>query len=203
MRSIAGLVVATGLIVGCSSNDARSEPRPDAMTGGRCDGVLVHDLPQSARHVPECSVLPGADEPPVGGDHYGRWAAFGAYAEALPRGFWIHNLEHGAVVFAYRCDEGCHDEVADAEALLGDLPADGACAEPRVLLTPDPHLERSWAAVAWGHRLDADCFDPQLFRAFYDAYVGQGPEDVCRPGVEFRAADGTLELPEGCAPAGD
>jgi hypothetical protein len=67
-----------------------------------------------------------------------------------------------------------------------------------VILTPDPKLDVPWAASAWGHTLRSDCFDRDAFESFFDAHAGNGPEEVCTPGTDFRQPDGTLDLPVEC-----
>jgi hypothetical protein len=103
----------------------------------------------------------------------------------------VHDLEHGAVVFFYDCSDGCADEVRDVSDFIAALPSDPLCApygvERRTVLVPRPGLGARWAAAAWGFSLTADCFDAELFGAFYDEHVGRGPEDLCNPGVAFAA----------------
>jgi hypothetical protein len=71
------------------------------------------------------------------------------------------------------------------------VPEDPECAaedagiHARVLVIPDPDLPPSVqvAAAAWGFSLDATCVDATTLRAFYDAHVGKGPEDLCFQGA--------------------
>ena len=81
----------------------------------------------SRLHIDTCSAITYPDNPPAGGNHYQVWAAYQSFSFAVPRGFWVHNLEHGAVVYSYNCPDGCPDEVADVEALINALPVDEAC----------------------------------------------------------------------------
>jgi hypothetical protein len=55
-------------------------------------------------HVEECSKLAPLSNPPSSGPHYPRWAAYRRYDVPIPRGFSIHDLEHGGIVISYRCD---------------------------------------------------------------------------------------------------
>jgi hypothetical protein len=140
-------------------------------------------------HTPElCVDIDYSTNPPCTGTHYGTWPAYRVYDEAIPRGFWVHALEHGAVALTYSCTD-CEDEVALADALLADVGADPVCVaggQPsrRTLLTPDPRLDARWAASSWGFTLTADCFEPEVFRAFIDAHRGHGPEGVCGDGLD-------------------
>lgn len=164
-----------------------------------CQALSAAQPLEGAGHVPDCYPVSYQSNPPSSGQHYQDWAAHGVYRAPLPRGFWVHNLEHGAIVLSYDCADGCPDEVAAAETFLEELPADPSCpGGQRVLLLPDPLLDVRWAASAWGFTLRAGCFDPHAFRRFYDEHYAKAPEDVCSEGVELRKADGTLTLPASC-----
>ena len=181
---------------GCSNT--AHEPAPSGEThapipvpGSRCNAVTQQHAFEPADHVAECSPIAFGTNPPCSGPHYGTWAAFGEYAVALPRGYWVHNLEHGTVVLASNCDAGCDAERASAANLILGLVPDEFClrqglSRPRVILTLDPLLDVAWAASAWGFTLRADCFEPDVFREFYIAHVGRGPENICAPGTDFR-----------------
>ena len=159
--------------------------------GGVCnvEPTTVTGLEQL--HLAVCSEVSYPDNPPAGGNHYSTWAAFQSYSFPVPRGFWVHDLEHGAIVFSYNCPQGCADEVAQVQALIDALPADPACspATPRrVVLTPDPLLDVRWGVSSWGFTLRATCVDPERFREFYLNHFARAPEDLCNPGSNF---DGT------------
>ena len=111
----------------------------------------------------------------------------------------MHNLEHGGVVFSYNCPDGCASDVTAAQSLINDLPSDAECdpshgdARVRVLMTPDPHLDVSFAASSWGWTLRANCFDPVVFRAFIQEHYGHGREAICVQGQ-----DPYTLVPPGC-----
>jgi hypothetical protein len=160
-------------------------------TSATCDAQVAEQPLAVGTHVDVCSDIAYATNPPSSGAHYPVWADFGVYDFPLPRGFWVHNLEHGAVVVTYNCPDGCADEVARAVAWLHGLTPDALCpAGPaRALLVPDPKLDARWGASAWGFTLRADCFDPAVFTAFYEARAGgaEAPEAVlCATGADLR-----------------
>jgi len=165
-------------------------PQADALDSG-CEVVAETMTGLDQTHVSVCSQVSYANNPPAGGAHYPSWAAFKSYSFPVPRGFWVHDLEHGAVVFSYNCcasSAGCADEVAQVQAMIDALPADPSCdsATPRrVLLTPDPLLDVRWGVSAWGSTLRADCVDTERFRQFYLDHFGRGPEDLCAAGTDF------------------
>ena len=138
-------------------------------------------------HVATCSPITYATNPPTSGAHYPIWARYRSYPAPVPRGFWVHDLEHGAVVITYNCPDGCADDVAALEAFLAARPADPTCTAPvanRFVVTPDPLLDTRFAASAWGFALRADCFDLGALGTFIDDHYARAPEDLCGDGVD-------------------
>lgn len=141
-------------------------------------------------HVePDAGTLTWLTNPPSSGPHYGTWARWGAHPE-LPRGYWVHNLEHGGVVYLYQCPSGTCAPVRDAlVAASAMIPMDPACmptdAEParvRTIITRDNEIETPVAAAAWGWVFAADCVDPVAVREFYTRHAGMAPENFCADG---------------------
>jgi uncharacterized protein DUF3105 len=159
------------------------EPVPDSA----CNAVVrTYPPPTDAAHVQTCSAVSYGTNPPVSGRHYPLFPEFRVYDYAIPRGFYVHSLEHGGVVITYSCTH-CADEVASARELVETLEIDPLCcaggscgdATNRMTLTPDPGIRTAWAASAWGSALTADCFEPEVFKAFAETYRGTGPEQIC------------------------
>jgi hypothetical protein len=177
----------TSGVAGSSSGGAGG----NASGIGPCNAVSVESPPTSALHVTQCTDINYSTNPPSGGQHYGVWAAFQAYDFALPAGYLVHSLEHGAVVFWYNCPEGCADEVAEVRALIDGLPADPLCAgtgvDRRAVLVSYPALPTRWGVSAWGHALTANCVDGEAFTGFYTEHYAQGPEQLCNAGQPYTA----------------
>jgi hypothetical protein len=108
------------------------------------------------------------DPPPVGGDHNPCWTTFGLHANEVADERWVHNLEHGAVMFLYNCPEGCDAERDQLKQLLAGRKFG--------LVMPYAALPTRFGMVAWENRLLSDCFDESAFTAFYDAHVNRAPE---------------------------
>jgi hypothetical protein len=167
---------------------AGGEPNWIVPTGtGGCDTVLYDPPEQASPHVEECSKLEHITNPPTSGAHYGRWADFKSYDKPVLRGFYLHAMEHGAIVLVYNCPAGCQSEVALMQAFIDALPDDRECMgmpRTRILLTPDPKLDVPFAAASWGHLLEGQCFDPKLVGEFVAAHYAMAPEDVCAAGID-------------------
>lgn len=175
-----------------ATRDAGIEPPFTPLTDAGACGVTTGHFPStSAKHLEQGTPLTHASNPPCGGDHWPFWTTWGAHERAVPRGNWIHNLEHGGVVFLYRCASraACPDLAAKVEAVAASLPQEARCAPPirnRIVVTADPELPAGVevAAAAWGYTLVARCLDEAALREFYRARVGRAPEDTCAQGVE-------------------
>lgn len=200
-RSVLALVLLTAS-VGCGSGDEAEASRTDAAVSdssvalvsdaGACGVTTAKVNPDPAIHVEQGSPLTFASNPPCGGNHYPVWATWGVHENPIPRGNWIHNLEHGGVVFLYRCANraACPELAAKVEAFVATLPSDPRCSSEsppiknRAIVTPDPELPPGVevAVAAWGYNLIARCIDEAAFRSFYLARAGQAPENFCSQG---------------------
>lgn len=164
MRSL--LASSLTLLAACTT---QVSPAPAADTV--CDqcGACAEEVELGpATH--ELEPIDYADPPPAGGPHNGCWASWGVYETEVPDDNWVHNLEHGGIIFLYRCDGDCD----------GHLPALTSLAQrlDRTLLTPYAALPTRFAVVAWGRRLLTDCYDEAAFEAFHEGYYDRAPESV-------------------------
>jgi hypothetical protein len=180
-----------------ASDAPTSDPFEATSPEGACRAIVQEHPIEGANHVPECSYVSYGTLPPSSGNHYPVWAAFKTYSLPVPEGYWVHDLEHGAIVLTYDCGEaGCAADVAAAQAFIDAYPVDPLCtplnsgAPNRLVMTPDPRLDVRFAASAWGWTLRADCFDPVVFKAFADAHYGQGPEELCNAGEDVVGSTG-------------
>lgn len=134
-------------------------------------------------HVPEGQPIYYQNIPPRGGPHYGSpYPTYGVVTEPVQPGYWVHNLEHGAVVVLYRCDDPCPDLVVRFQDLYASLPPNqnSTSRSPRLLVLPYAGLPAPIAMVTWGESIFLDRFDAEVIRDFYMQYIDRGPE--CRNG---------------------
>jgi hypothetical protein len=127
--------------------------------------------------------------PPSSGSHYPIWAHwFQTYTTAIPRGYYVHNLEHGGVILLYNCPGGCTDVVTQLTAAMYAAPVDPSCVIPiqsRTFVTPDPLLPAGVqvAATAWGWTYTSACLDRPSLDAFIAAHIAMAPENFCSDGA--------------------
>lgn len=153
------------LLLGCV-------PEPEKTGCDACGGECVLEVEEarSARHVE--GEVAYESYPPTGGDHDACWAEWGVHTEVVQPENFVHNLEHGGVVFVYATELPA-DDLAALTALVVSLP------QGRAILTPasDP-MDALVAAVAWEQRIRLGCADVATLEAFFWAHVGKAPEDV-------------------------
>jgi uncharacterized protein DUF3105 len=185
-------IVALGVVLAaCGSSAAPTSPngqgvdaRPPPGDGPTCAAIVQSHPIEGNLHEPVCSPLSYGTNPPSSGNHYAIWASYRTYTQPFLPGFWVHCLEHGAVVIVYNCPDGCADDVARAQALIDALPADCGTPPRRVVMLPNPDLDVRFAASTWGFTLRADCFDSAVFASFVADHYGHGPEAVCADGID-------------------
>jgi hypothetical protein len=172
----------------------------DASDASDCNTAVVLYPLLPANHVTTCSPLSYNSNPPTSGPHYQIWAAYQTYTTPVPRGFYVHDMEHGAVVILYNCPSGCDADLAQLAAWLDARPADPNCSPPvksRIVVTPDPLIPTRFAAATWGWALTSECFDLAALGPFMDAHYAMSPEaSNCTQGWDVTAAD--AGIPDGC-----
>ena len=183
------------VLAACSSDGAQVKPADasDMPTGDPCNGHIIKAPIAGAQHVAQNTPIDWSTNPPTSGMHYPVWAKWDRQYTTLPRGNWVHNLEHGGVVFAYRCDAGC-EMAATLARIVNALPDDPACVAPirhRALVVLDPLLPNDGdvAAVAWGTYYLGTCADEASLAAFYTSRFGRAPEDFCADGSAALGGD--------------
>jgi hypothetical protein len=167
------------LLIGCGGGGGGSPV--NGPSDPSCAAVVTSVANEGWVHVAEGSVVSYRANPPASGPHYPVWARYQEHPSAVARPYWVHNLEHGAIVFLYRPDAP-PAVVAALRGVFQFLPNDPACGHRRALMTPDPLLPGTTAVVAADHLLAAECVNGEAIRDFVTLYRGRGPEQVCQDG---------------------
>ncbi len=192
MASMAAIATtgACGHGAGEGPSDAYVQPEtyhPDAA----CEVDIDEPPIAPASHVPVGTAITWATNPPSSGEHYPVWAAYQSYTSPVPRGYYVHDEEHGGIVLLYNCAAGaidCATIEASLQSVSDALPDDPLCTAAgegvrvRTVITPDPLLDVPVAAAAWGWTYRAQCFDLASLVDFARAHYGQGREVLCANG---------------------
>jgi hypothetical protein len=189
-RTVAAAILA--VVTSCHGGSGEEGPaRLDAsvvLADAPCTIILDSPPLLPASHVAIGTDVMYDSNPPSSGPHYPIWAAFQAYDHPVDRRYYVHDAEHGAVVFLYKCEDGgnCADVAAQLSMAAGAIADDPLCAgtgtRARTVLTPDPLLDVPIAAIAWGWTYRAECFDLPSLTDFARAHYGHGPEVTCAAG---------------------
>ena len=186
MWRTAGLAL---LLAACGESGPAADASP-------CNPVETPVARAQGVHIPITETPTYTSNPPASGPHYPVWTRWSrVYDTPIPRGYYVHNQEHGGVTLLYNCPTGCPDIVAQLASLAGSLPIDPACTPPRTgrwIVTPDPLLPPgvTVAAGSWSAIYTASCVDVATLTRFYREHEGAGPEDTCAEGGYPPLVDG-------------
>jgi hypothetical protein len=175
--ALPALLVASA--IACGDDGGSAGPDADRRDAGACEAFPVAN--EGWMHVPEDSTIDYQHNPPASGPHYPVWARYQVHEEPLARGYWVHNLEHGAIVLVYRPDA----PAATVEALRAvweAIPLDPICRHRRSLVVADPDMDDPVAVLAADWAIE-DCIDEAAILDFVDEHRNRAPEQVCGDGV--------------------
>jgi hypothetical protein len=171
-------LLSFALLSSCGGGGGSTNPTPPTPAAGCATQAVANE---GWLHVAEGQPITYRHNPPASGSHYPVWARYQEHTTTVARGYWVHNLEHGGVVFLYRPSAPAAAVTALRDAYRA-LPNDPACGHKRALLTADPDLPTDTAVVAADFQLEGGCTSAGAIRAFVDARIGRGPEQVCADG---------------------
>src|SRR5262245_51624303 len=65
---------------------------PPLPVQSECKVEITTNIPlDPAVHIPICEAMEYPTNPPSGGDHWGKWAAYGTYDIPVPREMYVHD----------------------------------------------------------------------------------------------------------------
>jgi hypothetical protein len=143
---------------------------------------------------------------PASGNHWGAWARWSTiYDKPIKRGYLLHNLEHGGLVFSYKCSSP-NDSAACKSARDQLVALANAFGQPRLLITPDPTQPTMFAVRGWRYAYTSDCLDMQSAGAFAREHYRHGREDAdANPPIPFDPTglavpcEDLMAAPDSCA----
>jgi uncharacterized protein DUF3105 len=139
----------------------------------------------TSNHVPVGSSIEYPYCPPTSGQHYAQPAApiparvYPPNEEKAPQ-YWLHNLEHGYVVLAYRCPSGIlgtgdcptQDEMNQMQAWFDQAPvSSNATCPKKVLVVRFDQMNTKFALLAWGRALLTDQFSVDTGLTFVQQWM--------------------------------
>jgi len=116
-------------------------------------------------------------DPPTSGLHYPAEAQAGFHETnnyQYPAGYLVHNLEHGYVIFWYKCAglsaSTCNDLKSQIKTVMNEVN------NTKVIAYPWDSLDVPVAMTSWGRLLKMTTFDAAQARAFYKTNLNKSPE---------------------------
>ncbi len=170
---LAAIVIVAVVVIFFASRQSGSA---DANLPGTHFDDPVTASGQLYKHVPDTQPVTYAQTPPNHGDHFDTPMPWGAYDTAIPEGRFVHNLEHGGIDVLYSPDAPA-DVVAQLKTLVNSLPKE-KFGEVKVVVAPYPKATHLINVVAWDWEQDFDAYDLNGIKAFYEAHVDKGPEQI-------------------------
>ncbi len=139
-------------------------------------------MPNAGNHVVE-GVDPGPfnSNPPTSGQHYGQPFESGFYEigdpEAqvpYPEGYILHNLEHGYVIFWYKCDlldeTSCTQFKTQIQSAMDDFN------NVKLIGFPWTNMETPLVMTSWGQIQNFATFDEEIVEKFIRTNRNKSPE---------------------------
>ncbi len=163
------------------------QPGVPAEAAGRT-GFATSDLGRG--HQPNGSTLRYGFCPPTSGEHWSipgraplRRDVFQS-GDSVSPGNWVHNLEHGYVVLAYRspADEKAMAGMREVFEKARPGPVAVQCGLPnKVIVVPFSDMAEPYAALAWNRALLMPEWDTEAALRFADEWQEspQHPEPAC------------------------
>jgi hypothetical protein len=113
--------------------------------------------------------------PPASGPHYpSPEHVLGEHTSPVPRGRYVHSMEHGAIILAYNCPSGCAAELG----VLRQVLAARTGYWDQIIMTPDPLMTTTrFAAIAWTWAYTFDTPDLAALLCFVDQHENHGREN--------------------------
>jgi hypothetical protein len=165
---IVGLVFFQSATAKPYTCDTLLTPPPNQAADPSQPGFVT---PQQGRtHVPVGTTINYGFCPPTSGNHYFSPprgpippAVYGPSTEQPPGG-WVHNLEHGYVVLAYRCPSGVlgqgdcatQDEMSSMQQWFNAAPIDPTCGTRKVLVARFDSMKTRFGVLAWNRAFLVD-----------------------------------------------
>ena len=167
---------ADPVVIGTASITPSPGATEAAASSGAAQEIAIPD--EGNAHVLEGAPIEYQHYPPASGPHYPTWLLYGMYErEDIPEGYWVHDLEHGAIVILYKCDQPCPDLVESLKDLIPSLPLT-QWDNRKVVIVPYNKMDTLLMAVSWNVQMPLERFDAQALIDFYVRHVDRGPENV-------------------------
>lgn len=125
---------------------------------------------ESKNHMPDGTEIQYNSNPPAGGNHYATTAHAGIYdKDKVPAdGYFVHSLEHGAVILWYKSDLP-QDQVEKLKKIFNE-------SSGKKIMVPRKNLDVPVALTSWGWILKLKTIDETKIKEFIETNNDRAPE---------------------------
>jgi len=182
------ITVIAVIVIGAIWYQRREESGPVGVAANEAGCTDIEEVEtEEASHVPDGTPVNYSTSPPTSGSHYDTPADPGFNPpegiDQIPPEQFVHNLEHGQIVFWYRPDAS-GQVIEDIEAYINKQ---GGRQSVTLLAVPYEDIDSSYAfaMTAWGAMQSCSEFSEDVADAFRGEYQGRGPENPQIPMPTF------------------
>ncbi len=147
--------------------------------------IGVSHKEQGRNHIPEGQKHdPYNSDPASSGPHYADANSptpWGVYTQEVPEEVFLHNEEHGGVVYTYNPKLLSANQLKKLQALFA-LPYSNKTFSPsKAVVTPRSKDTHSIEIASWSYTLNLDQYDEATLIKYYYQHEGKSPEPAAGP----------------------
>ena len=142
-------------------------------------GQAIDEMPHT--HVSSTVKVTYLHDPPTSGCHYNLGYGdapiqTGVYNQAVPKEYWVHNLEHGYIAVLYNCPSGCTTEFNALHDWYKSLPPTPGFPYPKAIVLPYSSMDVPFAVESWDWYDPMPVFSLDEVKKFYANHENNGAE---------------------------
>lgn len=173
------IVVIVAVFAGSALIYKKPEPKVAAVPVKQHQSQGENHIPEGTRSNTSNSDLPSS------GDHYAGYSApaqWGVYVEEVQPEIFLHNLEHGGVVIAYRPDLP-KNQIRQLQSMFAPPYSDKKFNPSKAIVTPRASNKYPIELAAWRVTADLKTFNAAQIKQFYFSNVSnkRAPEPFAGP----------------------
>lgn len=127
---------------------------------------------------------PYNSDPPSSGPHYADQGAptlWGVYTQEVPEEVFLHNEEHGGVVYTYNPKLLPADQLKKLQALFAPPYSNKTFSPGKAIVTPRSKDAHAIEIASWTYTLNLDQYDEATLIKYYYQHEGKSPEPAAGP----------------------
>lgn len=171
------IIVGAFVIAGVASKKPVKKVVLSGVTTSKSQGA--NHIGTGQPHKPYATELPSSGEHYADANSPARW---GVYVQEVPPESFLHNLEHGGVVVAYKSDLP-PEQIKNLQQLFGPSSPSKKFNPGKFILTPRAENKYPIELAAWTRNFNLETYDESKIKQFYFENVSnkRAPEPFAGP----------------------